>query len=90
MVQATVSRVRNNATPSRGTQCVSGGYACLTPGACDRRDNGECNRQESFQVSLVPGDDVIQPITAAAFHPALGHTVLPGTLDQGLQAGDLQ
>src|SRR5579864_8253594 len=25
-----------------------------------------------FQVSLVPGDDVVEQITAAAFHPALG------------------
>jgi hypothetical protein len=35
-----------------------------------------------FQLSLVHSDDVIEQITAAAFHPALGHPVfislLPG------------
>jgi hypothetical protein len=46
--------------------------------------------KKSFQVSLVPCDDGIEQIPAAAFHPALGHSVLPGPPDRGSHAGDLQ
>ena len=46
--------------------------------------------KKSFQVSLVHRNDVIEQITAAAFHPALGHSVLPGTPDRGSHAGDSQ
>ena len=46
--------------------------------------------KKSFEVSLVPCDDVIEQITAAAFHPALGHSVLPPTPDRGSYAGYLQ
>lgn len=47
-------------------------------------------RQKSFQVWLVGSDDVIQQITASASHPALGRSILPGALDRGLYAGNLQ
>ena len=40
-------------------------------------------------MSLVPSDDVIEQIAATAFHPALGHSVLPRTPDRGAHAGDL-
>src|SRR5215831_4092137 len=46
--------------------------------------------KKSFQVSLVDSDDVIEQITAATFHPALGHSVLPGAPDRRSHAGDLQ
>src|SRR5215813_5493021 len=46
--------------------------------------------KKSFQLSLVPCDDVLEQIPAAAFHPALGHSVLPGTPDRGSHAADLQ
>jgi hypothetical protein len=42
------------------------------------------------QKFLVNSHDVIEEITAAASHPALGHSILPGTLDRGLYGGDLQ
>ena len=35
--------------------------------------------QQAFQMAFVEGNDVIQEVTAAAAHPALGDTVLPGT-----------
>ena len=47
-------------------------------------------RQKSFHASLVDSDDVIEQITAAASHPALGHSILPGASDRGLYGGDLQ
>lgn len=46
--------------------------------------------KKSFQVLFVHSDDVIEQITAAALHPALGHSVLPGTPDRGSHAGDWQ
>jgi len=46
--------------------------------------------KKSFQVSLVHRDDVIEQIPAAAFHPALGYSVLPRTPDRGSHASDLQ
>ena len=46
--------------------------------------------KKSLQVSLVPGDDVVEQIAAAALHPALGHAVLPRAPDRGLHASDLQ
>jgi len=35
--------------------------------------------KKSFQLSLAPCDGVIEQIPAATFHPALGHSVLPGS-----------
>jgi hypothetical protein len=46
--------------------------------------------KKSLQVLLVHTDDVIEQITTAAFHPALGHSVLPWTPDPGSHAGDSQ
>ena len=45
---------------------------------------------KSLQVLLVHSDDVIEQITTAAFHRALGHSVLPWTPDRGSHAGDPQ
>jgi len=46
--------------------------------------------EQFVQVSFVESDNVVEQITAAASHPALGHSVLPGTPDRGLHARDLQ
>src|SRR5579864_1203388 len=41
-------------------------------------------------MAFIESDDVVEQIAAAASHPALGNPVLPGTLDRGLRAGNLQ
>ena len=46
--------------------------------------------QKPPEMALVPGEDVVQQLTSATAHPALGHSVLPGALHRGLQASDLQ
>jgi len=37
--------------------------------------------QQPFQVTFVERNDVIQEVAAAAAHPALRNTVLPGTFE---------
>ena len=41
-------------------------------------------------MSLVQRDDIIQQLAAATSHPALGHAILPGTLDRRLHTLYLQ
>jgi hypothetical protein len=43
---------------------------------------------QPLQMTFVESEDVIEQIMAAAFHPALGHSVLPSTLDRSLHVGD--
>jgi len=88
MVQATESRMRNNAAPSRGSNSATGGLFPQSRAIVVIVAN--VIGKKSFQVSLVPSDDVIEQITAAAFHAALGHGVLPPTPDRGSHAGDSQ
>ena len=45
--------------------------------------------EQFVQVSFVDSDNAVQQITAAASHPALGQSVLPGTPDRGSHTGDL-
>src|SRR5215475_9997431 len=45
--------------------------------------------EESFQVSLVQRNGLVEQFASAASHPALRDPVLPGTLNRGLYAGDL-
>ena len=45
--------------------------------------------EESFQVSLVQRNGLVEQFVSAASHPALRDSVLPGTLNRGLYAGDL-
>ena len=45
--------------------------------------------EQPFQVKLVEGNDVVQHVGATAFDPALGHAVLPGTLERRTDAGDI-
>ena len=42
---------------------------------------GNVLRQQPFQMTFIEGNDVIQEVAAAAAHPALRDTVLPGTLE---------
>ena len=42
--------------------------------------------EESSEMTLVQGDDVVQQLTSAAANPAFRNTVLPGALDGGLEA----
>lgn len=46
--------------------------------------------KKSLQMAFVESDDVVEQIAATASHPALGNPVLPGTLDRGLHASNLQ
>jgi hypothetical protein len=41
-------------------------------------------------MAFIESDDVVEQIAAAVSHPALGNPVLPGTLDRGLRASNLQ
>src|SRR5262249_38854937 len=45
--------------------------------------------EESFQVSLVQRNGLVEQFASAAPYPALRDSVLPGTLNRGLYAGDL-
>src|SRR5207245_2884379 len=42
--------------------------------------------EESLQVSLVQRNDLVEQFAAAASHPVLGDSVLPGTLNRGTYA----
>ena len=42
---------------------------------------GNVLAEQPFQVTFIEGNDVIQEVTAAAAHPALRDTVLPGTFE---------
>jgi hypothetical protein len=44
--------------------------------------------EDSFEVALVQGDDMVKQVTPAGTHPALGNAVLPGALQGGLNASD--
>jgi len=44
--------------------------------------------EDSFEVSFVQGDDMVNQVTPAGTHPALGNAVLPGALQGGLNAND--
>ena len=44
--------------------------------------------KKSPQMALVESDDVVEQIAAAASHPALSHSVLPGTSNGGPHTGD--
>jgi hypothetical protein len=37
--------------------------------------------EESFEVAFIQGNNMIQQISAAALHPALGGAILPRTLE---------
>src|SRR4029450_4220267 len=39
--------------------------------------------EQFVQVSFIDSDNVVEQVTAAASHPALGHTILPGTFERG-------
>ena len=41
-------------------------------------------------MAFIESDDVVEQIAAAASHPALSNPVLPGALDRGLHASNLQ
>ena len=45
--------------------------------------------EEPLQVSLVQRNDLIEEFAAAASHPALRDSVLRGTLNRGLYAGQI-
>ena len=61
MVQATQSRMRNNATPSRGTQSATGGLLPQSQMRAIVVIVANVIGKESFQVPLVCSDDVIEP-----------------------------
>ena len=42
-------------------------------------------REQSLQMTLVHGDDVIQQVPPAACNPAFRHTILPGAFERGPQ-----
>ena len=90
MVQATESRVSNNPTRSCGTKSASGRLLSQSQMRAILVIVAKVICKKSFQVSLVHGKDVIEQITTAASHPALGHSILPRALDRGLHASDLQ
>jgi hypothetical protein len=46
-------------------------------------------REESFQMAFVQRDSVVEEFTSATPDPALGHSVLPWTLDGGLHSSHL-
>ena len=84
MVQATESRVSNNPTPSCGTKSASGRLLSQSQMRAILVIGAKVICKKSFQVSLVHGKDVIEQITTAASHPALGYSILPRALDRGL------
>ena len=51
-----------------------------------RRVRGE----NPLEMALVQGEDVVEQIAPAAAHPAFCNSVLPGALDRGWHARDLQ
>ena len=44
--------------------------------------------KKSLQMAVVESDDVVEQISAAAAHPALSDSVLPGTSNGGPHTGD--
>lgn len=46
-------------------------------------------REQLLQMAFIEGNDVIQQITPAAFHPSLSNIVLPGTFKEGSFCADL-
>jgi len=46
--------------------------------------------KKPLEMALVQGDDVVEQVASAAAHPAFRNSVLPGALDGGLHARDLQ
>src|SRR5713226_4610544 len=44
--------------------------------------------EESLQMSFVQRNDLVEQFAAAASYPTLRDSMLPGTLDGGLHAGD--
>src|SRR5437879_11442800 len=46
-------------------------------------------REKPLQMSFVQRNDLVEQFAAAASHPALRDSVLPGTLNRALYAGDL-
>jgi hypothetical protein len=89
VVQASDRRVSNNATLSCGTHPAT---RCLLSQALVSAVVvvvANVVSKESLQMAFIESDDVVEPIAAAASHPALGNRVLPGTLDRGLHASNL-
>jgi len=48
---------------------------------CDLRGGRNVLGQQPFQVAFIEGNDVVQKVAAAAAHPALRDTVLPGAFE---------
>jgi len=90
MVQATESRMRNHASPSRGANSTTRRVFSQPQMRAIVVIVVNVIRKKSFQMSLVHSDDVIEQITTAASYRALSHSVLPGAPDRGLHASDLQ
>ena len=70
------------------------GYAASSAPRCSLAQSKVCAvfvmvrhvfRQEPFQVPLVESNHVVEQLAAAAPHPTLGDSILPGTCERGPQ-----
>jgi hypothetical protein len=50
---------------------------------------GNVRGKQPLQVPLVEGNHMVEQLAAAASHPTLGDTILPGACERGLHASDL-
>lgn len=89
MVQATESWLRKNVTSSHGRNSATGCLLLQSQMRAVVVVIAHVIGEQFVQVSFVDSDNVVEQITAAASHPAVGHSVLPGTPDRGSHAGDL-
>src|SRR5215471_13803788 len=58
-------------------------FPCPAQGACGLRDGRKRTREQALQVPLVESNHMVQQLAAAAPHPTLGDTILPGTFERG-------
>ena len=83
MVQATESRMRKNATLPRRANSATGGLLSQSQMGAIVVIIPDVLSHEAFQMAFVQNDHMIQQISTAASHPALGHSILPRTTKCG-------
>ena len=68
--------MRNNATPSCGTNSAAGGLLSQAQGSAVVVVIANAVSKQSLPMAFAESDEVVEPIAAAAPHPALGDPVL--------------
>jgi hypothetical protein len=78
VVQSTQPDLRNHSTPISGSNSASRSLLPEAEVSSVFVVVAEILKDDSPQMAFVEGNDVVQQVTPAAFHPSLGNSILPG------------